>query len=110
VTKKIKRPATPLMRLVRFADLKAAGIVRNRTQLAVLIDTAGFPPGFWLSDNVRCWQLEAVERWVAARPTARPGPKTGFGRDPDAPIKLATRRKRPDDWLTKMKPVTACRR
>jgi predicted DNA-binding transcriptional regulator AlpA len=57
--------------LVRFADLKAAGYVRNWPTLLRLIDDDGFPPGFLLGRNTRVWVLDDVQAWIAARPIAR---------------------------------------
>lgn len=56
---------------VRFADLVSANIVRNWPTLQRLIDEDGFPLGVMIGRNTRAWPLEAVERWLASRPTAR---------------------------------------
>lgn len=56
--------------LVRFKDLKARGIVRSWEQLKNLIKREGFPPGFHLSANTRCWDETEVESWLATRPAA----------------------------------------
>jgi predicted DNA-binding transcriptional regulator AlpA len=57
--------------LLRFADLKARGIVRNWPTLKRLVEVEGFPPGIWLSSNTRAWTEEEIEAWLAARPSAR---------------------------------------
>jgi hypothetical protein len=57
--------------LVRFADLKAAGIAGNWPHLLRLIDQCGFPSGILLSRNIRAWDAASVREWLAARPTAR---------------------------------------
>ena len=54
-------------RLVRFADLKAAGIVSNWPQLGRLQKTALFPAGFMLSPNTRVWEKAEVDAWIAGR-------------------------------------------
>jgi len=54
--------------LLRFADLKARGIVRNWPTLLRWIQTEGFPSGFKLSANTRAWREEDVEAWLASRP------------------------------------------
>src|SRR5262249_643561 len=56
---------------VRYADLVAAGIVANWTTLLRLIDDEGFPPGIMIGPNTRAWRVDAVERWLAERPSAR---------------------------------------
>jgi predicted DNA-binding transcriptional regulator AlpA len=57
--------------LVRFTDLKAAGITDNWPHLARLIDQCGFPSGILLSRNVRAWDAASVRQWLAARPVER---------------------------------------
>jgi hypothetical protein len=65
---------------VRFADLRAAGIVSNWPQLYNIIDDYGFPPGVMLSPNVRAWDVEDVQRWLDTRPTNRKKVVTLFGK------------------------------
>ncbi len=57
-------------RLLRFADLKARGIVNNRVTLSHWIEGQGFPPGFLLGPNSRAWTEESVEAWLSGRPVA----------------------------------------
>jgi predicted DNA-binding transcriptional regulator AlpA len=57
--------------LVRFSDLKAAGITENWTHLTRLLDEQDFPPGILLSANIRAWDAAEVRRWLASRPTER---------------------------------------
>jgi hypothetical protein len=57
--------------LLRFGDLKEQGIVRNWPQLRRLVETQGFPQGFYLSANTRVWDDSAVEEWLANRPITR---------------------------------------
>jgi hypothetical protein len=63
--------ARKLPTFVRFADIRAAGIVGSYEQLYQLIDKEGFPPGVMLSPNVRAWRIDLVERWLGARPVER---------------------------------------
>jgi predicted DNA-binding transcriptional regulator AlpA len=63
--------ATRLPKFVRFHDLRAVGIVSNWPQLYNLIDEYDFPPGVLLSPNIRAWDIEEVQRWLASRPTER---------------------------------------
>jgi hypothetical protein len=65
------RGDTRLTTFVRFNDLAGAGIVRNWETLRRLIDKDGFPAGVMLGRNTRAWPLDAVETWLAERPTAR---------------------------------------
>lgn len=53
--------------LLRFADLVARGIVRNREQLRNLVSNQDFPAGWMLSPNARVWDLPDVEAWLQAR-------------------------------------------
>ena len=53
--------------LLRFSDLQARGIVRNRVQLSNLIRDQGFPTGFMLTANARVYDESEVEDWVRAR-------------------------------------------
>jgi len=55
---------------LRFADLKARGIVNNWPSLKNRIKKFGFPCGRLIGPNTRAWTEEEVERWIAARPTA----------------------------------------
>jgi hypothetical protein len=58
------------MAFQRFSDLKARGIVRNRTTLRNLIRNAGFPPGRLIGLNCRAWTEDELDTWLASRPTA----------------------------------------
>jgi hypothetical protein len=57
--------------LVRFSDLKAAGITDNWPHLMRLIDQCGFPSGILLSRNIRAWDATLVRQWLASRPSER---------------------------------------
>jgi hypothetical protein len=55
------------LKVLRFADLKAAGIVTNWPQLRRLVDNHGFPRGYLLTPGCRVWDVEAVEGWKQSR-------------------------------------------
>lgn len=59
-------------KLIRFADLKARGIVRNWPTLQrwVRDPEIAFPPGRMIAPNTRAWTEIEVERWLASRPAA----------------------------------------
>lgn len=59
------------MKIVRFNDLKARGLVGNWPTLLRWIDREGFPPGRMLGANTRCWLESEIEDWLASRPVAR---------------------------------------
>jgi predicted DNA-binding transcriptional regulator AlpA len=61
----------PIERLLRYADLKELGIVRNRVTLGRLIKFEGFPPGKLLGQNTRVWPEGGVQTWLASRPVER---------------------------------------
>ena len=56
--------------LLRFADLKARGIVHNWPTLLRWIEREGFPPGKQLGPNSRAWFDSEVAEWLDSRPTA----------------------------------------
>ena len=58
------------MRL-RYSDLKARGIVKNRVTLSNWQKKHGFPKGQMTGPNTRTWDEETeVNPWLASRPTA----------------------------------------
>jgi predicted DNA-binding transcriptional regulator AlpA len=59
------------MKLIRYEDLVAKGVVNSRMTLKRIIDIHGFPPGVLVTPNARAWNEEEVDAWIAARPTAR---------------------------------------
>ena len=59
------------MKLIRYNDLVAKGVVNSRMTLKRLIDTQDFPTGRLITPNSRAWDEEQVDAWIAARPTAR---------------------------------------
>lgn len=52
---------------LRFKDLQAAGIVRNRTTLSRWIESQNFPTGRLFGNNTRAFSLREVENWLATR-------------------------------------------
>jgi predicted DNA-binding transcriptional regulator AlpA len=72
---------------LRFRDLKARGIVKNRPTLKNWIEKHGFPRGQLTGPNTRTWDEDTeINPWLASRPT---GPK------PEIPLKPGSRRGRP---------------
>jgi predicted DNA-binding transcriptional regulator AlpA len=66
-----------MQRRLRFADLLALGIVKNRVTLKNWIRDRGFPPGQLTGPNLRTWGEADVETWLDARPTApKPTPRS----------------------------------
>jgi predicted DNA-binding transcriptional regulator AlpA len=59
------------MRLIRYTDLVAKGVVNSRMTLKRLIDNQDFPPGILVTPNSRAWDESEVDTWIAARPAAR---------------------------------------
>jgi predicted DNA-binding transcriptional regulator AlpA len=61
-------PHLPVM--VRFRDLKAAGIATSWPTLLRLIREQSFPPGLRLGEHIRAWRLADIEAWLASRSAA----------------------------------------
>ncbi len=59
------------MRLLRYPDLKAKGVVNSRMTLKRLIDKQNFPPGFLITPNSRAWLEAAVDEWILSRPVSK---------------------------------------
>ena len=59
------------MRLIRYPDLVAKGIINSRMTLKRLIDLQDFPPGVLITPNARAWDEGEVDAWIAGRPSAR---------------------------------------
>jgi predicted DNA-binding transcriptional regulator AlpA len=55
------------MKLLRFADIKARGIVKNWVTLRNWIEREGFPAGFKTGPNTRCWTEAEIEAWLQSR-------------------------------------------
>ena len=54
-------------RILRYHDLKDAGIVGNRATLYRWIKDHGFPPGLLLGPNSRGWAEADVLSWLDSR-------------------------------------------
>jgi hypothetical protein len=67
-------PPSPLPTFIKFADLKAAGIVANHCALRILIERHDFPKGRWFGSATHVWTVAEVEEWLAERPAERPVP------------------------------------
>jgi hypothetical protein len=61
------------VRYLRFADLKARGIVGNWVTLKRWVEREGFPPGIQLAPHTRAWREDEIEAWLASRPVKRTG-------------------------------------
>lgn len=59
-----------MLKLLRFHDIKAAGIVNNRVTLAEWVEKHNFPPGRYLGPNTRVWTEQEISDWLASRPIA----------------------------------------
>jgi predicted DNA-binding transcriptional regulator AlpA len=66
-----------MIALLRFADLKARGIVDSWPQLKIMQQRHGFPPGKMLSPNVRTWTEEEIDAYYASRPVENARPLQG---------------------------------
>jgi predicted DNA-binding transcriptional regulator AlpA len=60
------------LKRLRYRDLLALGIIRNRPTLNNWIRDLGFPPGQLTGPNSRTWGEDEVHAWLDSRPT---GPK-----------------------------------
>jgi predicted DNA-binding transcriptional regulator AlpA len=78
---------------LRYADLKALGIVNNRPTLANWIKDRGFPRGQLTGPNSRTWDEDEVQRWLDNRPTApKPAPSLKEGSRRGRPRKTESAR------------------
>jgi hypothetical protein len=66
--------------LLRFANLKARGIVNNWPTLARWIAREGFPPGHLIAANTRVWTEAEIDEWLMSKPTAKKPIPLGPGR------------------------------
>ena len=57
---------------LRFADLRARGIIRTRATLRNRILRHGFPLGHQIGPNIRAWTVNEVELWLESRPPPKP--------------------------------------
>ena len=71
---------------LRYADLRALGVVNNRVTLNNWIRDLGFPRGQLTGPNSRTWGEDEVQAWIAKRPTA-PKPTPQSQRRPGRPRK-----------------------
>jgi predicted DNA-binding transcriptional regulator AlpA len=60
------------MMLLRYRDLVARGIVRNRMTLKRRIEKDNFPVGRMTGPNERTWTEEEVDAWIGSRPIEGP--------------------------------------
>jgi predicted DNA-binding transcriptional regulator AlpA len=58
-------------RILRYPDLKSAGIVGNRATLYRWIRDHGFPRGFLIGPNSRGWPEDEVLDWLENRRTSK---------------------------------------
>jgi predicted DNA-binding transcriptional regulator AlpA len=84
------------MRLIRYPDLVAKGVVKSRMTLKRLIDDHGFPPGVPITPNARAWDEAEVDEWVKRRPAARKQCVRKFP-DPHDPAEPHQKGSRPED-------------
>ena len=81
------------MNYLRFADLKARGVVRNWTTLARLVREQGFPAGTRVGAQTRAWEEAEVEAWLESRRIASPaGPHRPCSLAKSNALEDATRR------------------
>jgi predicted DNA-binding transcriptional regulator AlpA len=65
-----------MSRWLRFADLKARGIVKSWAMLRRRIERDDFPPGRMLGPNIRAWsEDDEINPWLKSRPTVGPAPR-----------------------------------
>lgn len=62
------------MKYLRFSDLVARGIIRNRVTLKRWQEGQGFPLGVKLGPNSRAWPESDIEDWLAKRVTGNVQP------------------------------------
>jgi predicted DNA-binding transcriptional regulator AlpA len=65
---------------LRYTDLAALGIVRNRTTLQNWINKQNFPVGQMTGPNSRTWDQGEVEDWLDSRPAAQKAVPKSKGR------------------------------
>jgi hypothetical protein len=78
---------------LRFSDLVARGILKNRVTLASWVLKHGFPPGRLIGPNTRAWTEDEIEAYLASRPAA-PKP-TSLTRDRRGKAARARKRNKP---------------
>jgi predicted DNA-binding transcriptional regulator AlpA len=63
----MNKKAAPQAILLRYEDLVAMGVVRNRTSLRRWIKTANFPAPIRLGPHSIAWRKDLVLRWLESR-------------------------------------------
>jgi hypothetical protein len=63
------------MRILRFKDLKAAGIFNDRMGVRRAILRGDLEPGLEMAPNTLGWTDEMIEHYVQSRPRRMPGSK-----------------------------------
>jgi Prophage CP4-57 regulatory protein (AlpA) len=64
-----------MIKLLRFADLRARGVIASWPMLRRRVERDGFPPGFKLGENTRAWDEAEVEAWIRSRPATKQPPR-----------------------------------
>jgi prophage regulatory protein len=59
-----------MAKYLRFADLKARGIIDNRVTLQRWVAELGFPPAVKLGPNTLAWREDEIEAWLGSRERA----------------------------------------
>ena len=65
------------MKWIRFAELKARGIVNSWNILRRRIEHDGFPRPRKLGDHIHAWPEAEVQQWLDSRPLGGPVPLSG---------------------------------
>jgi predicted DNA-binding transcriptional regulator AlpA len=76
------------LKRLRYRDLVALGIIRNRPTLQNWIRDRGFPPGQLTGPNSRTWSEHEIHAWLDSRPTG-PKPAPAVTRPRGRPRKAA---------------------
>ena len=58
-------------KLLRFKELKAAGIVTDRATLRRWVNKYGFPQGTCLGPNIVAWNSAEIDQWLESRPKGK---------------------------------------
>jgi predicted DNA-binding transcriptional regulator AlpA len=97
---------------LRFNDLVARGVLRNRVTLGRWVKDHGFPPGLKIGDNTRVWTEESIEKWIAERASTTSGHVRGqAGGNSARPVPATAPPLRRNSWAgrrcTRRRPGTA---
>jgi prophage regulatory protein len=71
-----------LTRLIGWRELRQLGIRYSRAYLLRIEKAGRFPKRVRLGPNSIAWRLDEVQRWIAERSAARPGPPTRWASPP----------------------------